>query len=123
MSIDELIPPEIKIELQGKELPINFSLRNFVAIKRVFQISEQELINGLFKGDVESIIAAIWGSTLIFQEFNPVNPVAVKEQLNIEGLYKLSFAELVGINNKLCEALMASMPQPDDEEVAESEKK
>ena len=123
MSLDNLLEPEIKVSLFGKEWPVSFTVRNFAAIKRIFDISEQSLMAGMGDGDIECIIAALWGSTLIFADFNPRNPICIKEQLDIEKLYSLNMEKLAEINNMLCEAVLRAMPKYEESEEANEPKK
>lgn len=37
--VDSLLNPEIKIELQGEERKVEFKLKNFAALKRIYGIS------------------------------------------------------------------------------------
>ncbi len=120
MSLDNLIQPKIELEIFGEKREINFTLRNFSAIKLILDISEVELINGLFEGDVDKIIAAIWGSTLIFDEFDPKDPIKIKSQLSLEKLYSLNLPQLKEINEKLVRVIIDSMPKNEE---ANTEKK
>lgn len=123
MSIDDVLQPEVKINLFGKEYAVNFTLRNFAAIKRVFGISEQELIQGMSESDIEKIVIAIWGTTLKFKPFDPQHPVEIEEQIDIERLYSLNFQQLTKLNNLLIEAFTKSMPDLPDKEDGKKKRK
>jgi len=120
MSLENLIQPKIELEIFGEKREINFTLRNFAAVKSVIVIKAVDLAQGLFDGDVEIIFAAIWASTLIFDEFDPKDPVKIKSQLSIEKLYSLTLPELKEINEKLIQAIISNMPQ--NSEVEEEKK-
>jgi len=113
MSIENLIPNILQIDVLGQKRDVNFTLRNYAAIKRVLGISEQTLLNGLGEGDIEMIIAAIWGSTLIFDDFDIKNPLKIKDQLNILDLYNMDMKELLTISKTLGDALVSALPEPE----------
>ena len=119
MTLENYVQPKIEIEIFGETREISFTLRNFAAIKSIFGISEIALVQGLFDGDVEKIIAAIWGSTLVFDEFDPKDPVKIKSQVSIEKLYSLNLPQLKEINEKLVQAIVSSMPKQTVEEQEE----
>lgn len=122
MTLENYIQTKIELEIFGEAKEISFTLRNFAAIKCVFGVSEISLVQGLFDGDVEKIIAAIWGSTLVFEDFDPKDPVKIKSQLSIEKLYSLTLSQVKEINEKLIQAIISSMPKENNEEIEEEKK-
>lgn len=118
MTLEDIISPDIYIDIFDKKLKVDFKIRNFAAIKNICGVSETSLLQGLTHGDTDKIVYAIWGSTLKFAPFDPSNPTKIKEELNLEELFNLNLNELQGINKKLIEALTASLLL-DDENNAE----
>jgi len=116
MSINEIVNPEIRIKILGGERTIRFTLRNFAAIEAKFGINPSDLLPKLSQGDLTSVIAAIWGSTIVFDSFDPAEPLKIKEQIDIEKLWNLDLTELANISNELINALINSLPQSENQE-------
>ena len=82
-------------EILGKTRVIKFEVRNFIALKKRFGIETYDLINRVLKGDEEAIIIMIWCGTLVFADnFDVSNPTEIKEEIEIEKLYKMDLAEM-----------------------------
>ncbi len=99
-------------EILGKKRTIKFEVRNFIALKRRFGIETYDLINRVLKGDEEAIIIMIWCGTLVFADnFDVSNPTEIKEEIEIEKLYKMDLAEMRKIGENVVKGLLASMPE------------
>ena len=99
-------------EILGKKRTIKFEVRNFIALKRRFGIETYDLINRVLKGDEEAIIIMIWCGTLVFADnFDVSNPTEIKEEIDIEKLYKMDLAEMRKIGENVVKGLLASMPE------------
>lgn len=109
--VDSLLNPEIKIELQGEERKVEFKLKNFAALKRIYGISEGELLNGLIQGDTGMLPYAIWCSTLKFAPFDPAEPLKIESQANLEELFELNLLELKELSDKVVQAVEAYLPK------------
>lgn len=117
--VDSLLNPEIKIELQGEERKVEFKLKNFAALKRIYGISEGELLNGLIQGDIGMLPYAIWCSTLKFAPFDPAEPLKIESQANLEELFELNLLELKELSDKVVQAVEAYLPKkPQDHKPA-----
>ena len=117
--VDSLLNPEIKIELQGEERKVEFKLKNFAALKRIYGISEGELLNGLIQGDTGMLPYAIWCSTLKFAPFDPAEPLKIESQANLEELFELNLLELKELSDKVVQAVEAYLPKkPQDHKPA-----
>lgn len=115
MTLDNLIPKQTTATILGKDYNVNFKIRNFAALKNIHNISENELLEALVKGNISIIPYAVWCSTLIFAPFTPANPTEIKEQIELEDLFNLDLTDLKGINDKLVEAMMSSLPKQKEE--------
>ena len=122
--VDSLLNPEIKIELQGEERKVEFKLKNFAALKRIYGISEGELLNGLIQGDTGMLPYAIWCSTLKFAPFDPAEPLKIESQANLEELFELNLLELKELSDKVVQAVEAYLPKkPQDHKPATKDEK
>jgi|GEM_PF-2128117 len=121
MTINEIIPAEIKINILGKERAIKFTLRNFAAIEARFGISPSDLLPKLSQGDLTSVIAAIWGSTIVFDSFDPAEPLKIKEEIDIEKLWNLDLTELANVSKELINTLIANLPESQEENLEDEE--
>lgn len=109
--VDSILNPEIKIELQGEERKVEFKLKNFAALKRIYGISEGDLLNGLIQGDTGMLPYAIWCSTLKFAPFDPAEPLKIESQANLEQLFELNLTELKELSDKVVQAVEAYLPK------------
>ena len=99
-------------EILGKKRTIKFEIRNFIALKKRFGIETYDLINRVLKGDEEAILIMIWCGTLVFADnFDLSNPTEIKEEIDIEKLYKMDLSELRKIGEQVLKGLLASMPE------------
>ena len=96
----------------GKKRTIKFEVRNFIALKKRFDIETYDLIDRVLKGDEEAILIMIWCGTLVFADkFDLSNPTQIKEEIDIEQLYKLEIGELREIGTSVGKGLLDSMPE------------
>ena len=96
----------------GKKRTIKFEVRNFIALKKRFNIETYDLIDRVLKGDEEAILIMIWCGTLVFADkFDLSNPTQIKEEIDIEQLYKLEIGELREIGTSVVKGLLDSMPE------------
>ena len=96
----------------GKKRTIKFEVRNFIALKKRFNIETYDLIDRVLKGDEEAILIMIWCGTLVFADkFDVSNPTQIKEEIDIEQLYKLEIGELREIGTSVVKGLLDSMPE------------
>ena len=96
----------------GKKRTIKFEVRNFIALKKRFDIETYDLIDRVLKGDEEAILIMIWCGTLVFADkFDVSNPTQIKEEIDIEQLYKLEIGELREIGTSVVKGLLDSMPE------------
>ena len=66
----------------------------------------------MLKGDEEAILIMIWCGTLVFADnFDLSNPTEIKEEIDIEKLYKMDLSELRKIGEQVLKGLLASMPE------------
>jgi len=109
---DSLVNPEIFVEIQGEKRKIEFKLKNFAALKRIYGINESQLLNGLIKGEIEMIPYAIWCGTLKFVPFTIEDPLKIETQVDIKELFELNLTELKEITDKVILAVEAFLPKP-----------
>lgn len=114
MTVNDIINPEIYIELQGEKRKVEFKLKHFAALQRVFGISESELLNGLIKGDISMIPYAIWCGTLKFAPFTVEEPLKIESQVDIKELFELNLVELKEIADKVIQAVEMFLPKPSE---------
>ena len=115
MTIDTIINPEIKIKLQGEERKVEFKLKNFAALKRIYNKSENEMLQGLINGDIEMLPFAIWCGTLKFAPFDPAEPLKIESQVDLEKLFELNLMELKELADKVVQAVEAYLPKKPQE--------
>lgn len=113
-DLDNILPIEYKVTLFGKEYALKFTFRNFAAIQKRFGINPLLLNRNLLSGDVNSVIACIWGGTLEFEEFTPEEPAKIKNEVDVEKLYNMGFFEMNELLEPLQLAVLASMPKKDE---------
>lgn len=119
MTIDTIVNPDIEIELQGENRKVEFKLKHFAALKRIYNISEGQLLNGLINGDIAMLPYAIWCGTLKFAPFDPAEPLKIEKQADLEQLFELNLTELNELSNKVVQAVEAYLPKkPQDHKPA-----
>lgn len=106
-TVKDVIPAKTEITLFGKKYPVSFSLRNLAAMQEKFVLTPEEIVNLYTVGNIKGIAMCIWGATLIFDEFDPADPLKIKEEIPLEKIYTLNVmdGELV---NAITSALSAS---------------
>ena len=93
---------------------MQFLIRNFAAAKQKFKKNEYDLINKALEGDMESWIMLIWAGTLVFDDFDPANPLKIKEEVDLEKLYTLDYKKAREISIKVTQSLLQSLPSGND---------
>lgn len=110
--MQNLISNSFTADILGKKRTIKFEVRNFIALKKRFNIDSYDLIDRVLKGDEEAILIMIWCGTLVFTDkFDISNPTEIKEEIEIEKLYKLDYGELRIIGENVVKGLLDSMPK------------
>jgi len=109
--MEDLIQNSISVELFGKKREIKFAVRNFAAARLRFGVDEQALIDGITSGDTEKIVQLIWAGTLVFEDFDPKDPIKIKEEIDLEKLYEINLMDIKQISDRVIEALIQSLPQ------------
>ena len=112
MTVDTLVNPEIIVDIQGEERKVEFKLKNFAALKRIYGISEGELLNGLIKGEIEMIPYAIWCGTLKFAPFTIEEPFKIESQVDIKQLFEINLLEMKELADKVVQAVEVFLPKP-----------
>jgi len=112
MTIDSLVNPDIIIDIQGEKRKVEFKLKNFAALKRIYGISEGELLNGLIKGDIEMLPYAIWCGTIKFAPFTIEEPFKIESQVDIKQLFELNLLEIKELADSVVKAVEAFLPKP-----------
>ena len=118
-DLENICPQQVKISLFGQEYPLQFNFRTYKAIQQRFGKSPLELIAGMRLCDVDTLIACLWGGTLVFDEFDPADPARIKQEVGLDKLYSVNFYEVM---DAVRMAMLSSQPVT-DEEIAEQEKK
>lgn len=111
MTLKDVKTPEIKIKFNEEEWRVKFELRNFAVLKERFNISENDLLQGLIKGDIGRIPYAIWTSTLVFAPFDELNPLKIEKEIPLEDLFKLDLGDLKRITDEVIKAMEAFLPK------------
>ena len=110
--MQKLTSSSFTANILGKKRTIKFEVRNFIALKKRFDIETYDLIDRVLKGDEEAILIMIWCGTLVFADkFDLSNPTQIKEEIDIEQLYKLEIGELREIGTSVVKGLLDSMPE------------
>jgi hypothetical protein len=89
-GIDNIITPGQKIRLFGEEHELRFTNRNYAAIQKRFNLSPPDILRGLNEFDIESVVIALWGGTLIFEPFDPADPLKIKQEISLAKLYEVN---------------------------------
>ena len=109
-DLNNITPEGQKINLFGEDYDLKFTFRNYAAIQRKFGKTPVDLIEGVFKFDVESLVLCLWGGTLEFEPFDPADPVKIKEEIELEKLYSVNFSSVFAA---LKNAMLTSTPETD----------
>lgn len=122
MSLENIKKPAVKITFEGEEWNVRFTLRNFAALAENYGISENEILQGLIKGDIQKIPFAIWTSTLVFAPFDPQEPLKIEKQIPLEKLFELEMGELKNITDEVIKAMEAFLPKQPPQTGGDSKK-
>lgn len=113
MSLEKITNNGFKAKILGKEYLIRFQVRNFIALKKRFNIEMYELINRVLNADLEAIVYMIWCGTLIFNDFDISNPISIKEEISLKELYEMDSNVLREISLNITKGLLNSLPKTD----------
>lgn len=112
--MDNLTSNSFSAKILGKKRTFKFEIRNFIALKKRFGVEATELVGAVLEGDLEAIIRMIWCGSLVFADkFDVSNPTEIKEEINIEDLYKMDYAELRPIGLEVVKGLLEALPTTD----------
>ena len=111
MSIKDIKTPDIKIKYKGEEWNVKFTLRHFAALQERFGISENDILQGLIKGEIKKLPFAIWTATLVFAPFDPLEPTKIEKELQIEELFNLDLMQLKELSDNVIQAMEAFLPK------------
>lgn len=114
-DLEAFAKPEIKVTILGKEYAVNFTMRNYGALEQNYGITAKQLIDGYLNQSPQMMVMALWMSTLVFEEFDIMNPFPIKEQLDIKELYALKFNEMQDVCSEMIKAIIRSIPEPEDD--------
>ena len=109
--MDNLTSSGFNAKILGKKYNIKFQIRNFIALKKRFNVETHELIEKVLNGDEEAIIRIIWCGTLIFDDFDAEDPTKIKEEIDIKRLYCMEASDLREISLEITKGLLDSMPK------------
>ncbi len=113
MSPDKITTNGFRANILGKEYLIQFQVRNFIALKKRFNIEMYELVNRVLSADLEAIIYMIWCGTLIFNDFDISDPISIKEEIDLKKLYEMDSNLLREISLNVSKGLLNSLPRAD----------
>jgi len=111
MSVNDIKTPEIKVNFNGEEWNVKFTLRHFAALQDRYGISENEVLQGLIKGDIRKIPFAIWAATLVFAPFDPAEPTKIEKEIPLEDLFNLDLGQLRNLTDNIVKAMEAFLPK------------
>ncbi len=109
--MDKLTSSGFTVKILGKKYNIKFQVRNFIALKKRFNIETHELIEKVLDGDEEAIIRMIWCGTLVFDDFDIEDPTKIKEEIDIKALYCMKSSDMREIGLEITKGLLESMPK------------
>lgn len=116
MTLEKIVTPNIEIELFGKKHKCEMKLRNYSVLRERCNVTENELLKGLLKGNPKYIVYAIWATTLKFAEFDETDPLKLEEELPLKDLFSLTLQELNIVGNQVVAAIQAALPEPSEKE-------
>ena len=111
MTIEKLNTNGFEAEVLGKKRIFKYQVRNYVALKKKFNVDVYDMISNVLQGDLDAIIQMIWCGTLVFDKFDPQEPAKIKEELDVEKLYTIDYNELRLIGQEVCKGLLATLPK------------
>ena len=110
--MDKLTSNGFNAKILGKKYNVKFQIRNFIALKKRFNVETHEIIDKVLNGDEEAIIRMIWCGTLILDDWDEEDPTKIKEEIDIKRLYCMETSDLREIGLEITKGLLASMPKP-----------
>lgn len=113
MGIDKIIGNSFTAEVLGKKYTIRYQVRNFIALKKRFNVDMYDLVQDVLNGDFEAIIRMIWCGTLIFNDFDLADPTSIKEEIDIKKLYEMDGGDLQKLGLDITKGLLDSLPKAD----------
>lgn len=113
MAVDNIVGKGFKAKILGKEYKVQFQVRNFIALKKRFNIEMYELVNRVLNADFEAIIYMIWCGTLDFNEFDVSDPISIKSEIDLKALYEMDGNLLREISLNITKGLLDSLPKAD----------
>lgn len=114
MGITNITDNSFNAVIFGKEYTIRYQVRNFIALKKRFNLEMHELVNNVLQGDLEAIVQMIWCGTLVFNDFDPANPTSIKEEIELQRLYEMDGGELRELGLEITKGLLDSLPKTDN---------
>lgn len=114
-DLGAFVKPEIKVTIFGQERKVNFDMRTYGALEQNYGITARQLIDGFLNQSPQMLVMALWMSTLVFEEFDAMNPFKIKEQLNIEELYTIKFNEMQDLCSEMIKSIIRSIPEPEED--------
>jgi hypothetical protein len=113
MNIENLVSSGFTADILGKKYSIKFQVRNFIALKKRFNIEAYDLVKQVLDSDLEAIIRMIWCGTLVFDDYDEADPIKIKEEIDLKKLYEVDYNEMRKIGIDIVKGLMASLPKDD----------
>lgn len=113
MTLEKVTGKGFKAKILGKEYLVQFQVRNFIALKKRFNIEMYDLVNRVLNADMEAIIYMIWCGTLVFNDFDISDPVSIKEEIDLKQLYEMDGNLLREISLNISKGLLDSLPKAD----------
>lgn len=109
--MDNLTSNGFTAKILGKKYNVKFQIRNFIALKKRFNVETHEIIEKVLNGDEEAIIRMIWCGTLIFDDWDEEDPTKIKEEIDIKRLYCMETSDLREVGLEITKGLLESMPK------------
>ena len=113
MTVEKITAKGFKAKILGKEYTVKFQVRNFIALKKRFNIEMYDLVNRVLSADLEAIIYMIWCGTLVFNDFDISDPTSIKEEIDLQPLYEMDGDILREISLNISKGLLDSLPKAD----------
>lgn len=113
MSFEKITGNSFTAEILGKKYNIKFQVRNFIALEKRYNIQMYDLVQGVLNCDLEAIIRMIWCGTLIFNDFDPADPISIKEEIEVQPLYEMDGNALRELGLNITKGLLDSLPKTD----------
>jgi len=113
MTLEKITGKSFKAKILGKEYTVKFQVRNFIALKKRFNIEMYDLVNRVLNADLEAIVYMIWCGTLVFNDFDISDPISIKEEIDLKPLYEMDGELLREISLNITKGLLDSLPKSD----------